>query len=78
MPTQTQSTPKSLYNDGSLLMLVKKGLLSSTVLSYFDYYNEHLNHRSSGKTYRLSVSLIAKKYGVSTTTVKLGISKVRD
>lgn len=66
-------TVLDLYNKGIIDYLVKSGIVSSTMLSYIEYFEQYTQHRHEGRTYRGAIGLLASEYGVSETTIKKGI-----
>lgn len=70
-------TLKTLHEQGAIRLLHQRGLLSSEVLLYFNYYDDYVLFRQQ-KTYRESILLVALKYSISETTVERAIRKLRD
>lgn len=62
-----------LYNNGIIAYLVKNGIVSSTMISYIEYFERYEEYRREGRTYRGSIRQVAMEYSVSETTVKKGI-----
>ena len=71
-------TLRSLHEQGAIKLLHQRGLVSAEVLLYFNYYDDYLLFRNSGKTYRESILLCSLKFNVSTSTIERAISKLRD
>lgn len=65
-------TLKQLHKKGIIKNLVDRGLMSPTVLSYFDYNNTFMSYRST-MSYRQSVELTADDHKVSTATIKRAV-----
>jgi transposase len=62
-----------LYQSGVIDYLHKKGLLSSSTLTYIEYYKRFLQERNSGAGYRESVRRLSHEFGVSETTIKKAV-----
>lgn len=66
-----------LYNKGIIDYLVKTRIVSSTMVSYIEYFERYTQHRHEGRTYRVAIGLLAGEYGVSETTIKKGIRTIQ-
>lgn len=62
-----------LNNQGVITYLFKNGLVSSSMVSYINYYERFLAYRNMGKTYRESVRLLSEENNVSETTIKKAV-----
>lgn len=65
-----------LYKDGTIPFLFQKGLISSSVPIYIEYYMKFSMYRKAGKNYRQSVLLLSKEFKVSSTTIKKAIRTI--
>ena len=62
-----------LYHNGTIEYLVRTRVVSTTILSYIQYYEDFMELKMAGKTYRESVRLLSAQHQVSETTIKKGI-----
>lgn len=62
-----------LYHNGTIDYLVRTRIVSTTILSYIQYYEDFMDLKMQGKTYRESVRLLSNQHHVSETTIKKGI-----
>jgi hypothetical protein len=62
-----------LNNKGVISYLFKNGLMSSSMVSYINYYERFLVYRNMGKTYRESIRLLSEENNVSETTIKKAV-----
>jgi hypothetical protein len=62
-----------LNNQGVIIYLFKNGLVSSSMVSYINYYERFLVYRNMGKTYRESIRLLSEENNVSETTIKKAV-----
>jgi len=67
------TTLMELYNKGVMDYLVKTRIVSPTILSYIQYYEDFNQLKLEGRTYRESVRVLACRHHVSETTIKKGI-----
>ena len=67
------TTLLELYHNGTLDYLVRTRVVSTTILSYIQYYEDFQELKREGKTYRESVRLLSIQHHVSETTIKKGI-----
>jgi len=62
-----------LYHNGTIEYLVRTRVVSTTILSYIQYFEDFTELKMQGKTYRESVRLLSAQHQVSETTIKKGI-----
>ena len=62
-----------LHNQGVINYLFRSGLVSSSLVSYINYYEKFLSYRNMGKTYREAVRLLSIENNVSETTIKKAV-----
>lgn len=62
-----------LYHNGTIEYLVRTRVVSTTILSYIQYFEDFTELKMQGKTYRESVRLLSAQHHVSETTIKKGI-----
>jgi pimeloyl-CoA synthetase len=62
-----------LHQNGVMDYLHKKGLLSSSTLTYIEYYKRFLQERNAGNGYRESIRRLTREFGVSETTIKKAV-----
>ncbi|MCU0397716.1 MAG: hypothetical protein MUC73_06400 [Cyclobacteriaceae bacterium] len=67
-----------LYELGIIDFLHRKGLLSSSTLTYIEYYKRFRQERSMGFGYRESVRKLSKEFSVSETTIKKAVRIISD
>lgn len=67
------TTLLELYHNGTLDYLVRTRVVSTTILSYIQYYEDFQGLKREGRTYRESVRLLSLQHHVSETTIKKGI-----
>ena len=67
------TTLMELYHNGTIDYLVRTRVVSTTILSYIQYYEDFMDLKVQGKTYRESVRILAGQHHVSETTIKKGI-----
>ncbi len=65
-----------LHRSGVIQYLVKSSVVSTSVLSYLQYYEEFTGLRLSGLSYRTAVQQLAALHHVSATTIKKGVRLV--
>jgi hypothetical protein len=68
----------SLFNEGVINYLYKNGIISSSIISYMEYFKKFSEHRNSGKSYRESIHLISMECHVSETTVKKAVRMLQN
>jgi hypothetical protein len=62
-----------LYQRGIISFLHSKGLVSSSTLTYVEYYKRFLQERNRGVGYRESVRRLSLEFKVSETTIKKAV-----
>ncbi len=62
-----------LHQQGVINYLFRNGLMSSSMVTYIEYYEKFSSYRGSGKTYRESVRLLSEENNVSETTIKKAV-----
>jgi hypothetical protein len=67
-----------LHRLGIIRFLNQRGLLSSSMLTYVEYYQRYRQERQNGSGYRESVRRLSREYGVSETTIKKAIRLIQD
>lgn len=67
-----------LYENGTISYLFKKGLVSSVVPSYIEYFIKFSSYRKDGITYREAVRMLSNEYHVSETTIKKAIKTIKE
>ena len=67
-----------LYQRGVIEFLHNKGLLSSSTLTYVEYYKRYRMERAKGAGYRESVRKLSREFSVSETTIKKAIRVIQD
>jgi hypothetical protein len=70
---RTMTSLMELYHNGTIDYLVRTRVVSTTILSYIHYYEDFMELKMEGKTYRESVRLLSLQNHVSETTIKKGI-----
>jgi hypothetical protein len=66
-----------LYQRGIIGFLHSKGLVSSSTLTYVEYYKRFLQERNRGVGYRESVRRLSLEFKVSETTIKKAVRLLR-
>jgi hypothetical protein len=67
-----------LHKSGVIEYLHRKGLLSSSTISYIEYYQSYLQERDQGFGYRETVRKLSKEFHVSETTIKKAIRVIQN
>ncbi len=67
-----------LYESGVIDYLHKKGLLSSSTITYIEYYQRFLDERKKGSGYRETVRKLSREFNVSETTIKKAIRVIKN
>lgn len=71
-------TVVELYENGTIPYLFQKGLVSSSLPVYIEYFLKFSKYRKMGKTYRESVMLLSRECKVSITTIKKAIRIIKN
>lgn len=66
-----------LYQRGIISFLHSKGLVSSSTLTYVEYYKRFLQERNRGLGYRESVRKLSLEFKVSETTIKKAVRVIQ-
>ncbi len=65
-----------LHRTGVIQYLVKTSVVSTSMLSYLQYYEEFSGLRTLGVSYRSAIQQLADQHHVSATTIKKGVRLV--
>jgi hypothetical protein len=65
-----------LHRNGVIQYLVKSSVVSTSMLSYLQYYEEFTGLRTAGLSYRTAIQQLAVQHHVSATTIKKGVRLV--
>ena len=65
-----------LHRNGVIQYLVKSSVVSTSMLSYLQYYEDFTGLRTAGLSYRTAIQQLAAKHQVSATTIKKGVRLV--
>ncbi len=65
-----------LHRSGVIQYLVKSSVVSTSMLSYLEYYEQFSGLRTAGVSYRTAIQQLAAQYHVSATTIKKGVRLV--
>jgi hypothetical protein len=66
-----------LYDNGTIKTLCEKGLISCTMISYFDYYKAFKAHRKTC-SYREAVMMASVECRVSESTIERAVRKLEE
>jgi hypothetical protein len=62
-----------LQEQGIIGYLFRNGMVSSSMVSYIDYYGKFQTYRREGKTYREAIRQLSEENHVSETTIKKAV-----
>jgi hypothetical protein len=62
-----------LQEQGIIGYLFRNGMVSSSMVSYIEYYGRYRAYRGEGKTYRESIRILSEENRVSETTIKKAV-----
>lgn len=65
-----------LHRSGVIQYLVQTSVVSTSMLSYLQYYEEFTGLRAAGHSYRSAIQQLAMQHHVSATTIKKGVRLV--
>lgn len=66
----------SLWKSGSLDLMIKLGIVRTSVIEYCKIYDEYVQLRAKGHNYTEAVELTAEKLNATDHTVKRAIAQV--